>query len=265
MFKEPRIKKNNRKGGGANSLMYEKADEKKNLQFVNDLPSVTEKRSSKDSNQTLQRKTKYYKHTDQTYDFGTGKINVGDTMEVGIDPLDVPRGQSANLNKSQDKMMTAIRQRWGINGGGLVKGHLWNDNLGGSAMNYNLYPITKAANSDHLGYVENAVKKFVWQGQPVYYKVEVDANPSIKEARANFACEVREWDPYTEEKGKKLLPNTTIKSDLNDVGAYNQAYETLSGNNALRQELPQKPKKVKEPKTKVGELTVQEKTERLNQ
>ena len=219
----------------------------------------------KASREPIQLKTQILSQQDQQYNFGTGSINVGKFVEVGLDPNDMHQGQSANLNTAQDDMMSAIRSKWGITGGGLVKGHLWNDNLGGSAMNYNLYPITKAANSDHLGYVENKAKEYVWNKQPIYYRVEVDANPVITDSKADFDCEIRSWDPTTGKLGSRLFGPVTIESDLNNVGAYNEAYETYTGNTADRQKRPKKPKWAQNPKTRVGELTKQELKERQNQ
>lgn len=214
----------------------------------------------------VQLKSQVFTQQDQSYNYGTGSINVGQVMEVGLDPNDMKHGQSANLNTSQDPMMSEIRQQWGIKGGALVKGHLWNDNLGGSAMNYNLYPITKAANSDHLGYVENKAKEYIWQHQqPIYYKVEVDGTPDINSAKAEFDCEIRAWNPNTNKLGNLLFGPVTIVSDLNDVGAYNEAYETYTGNPADRQKRPKKPKWATSPKTKVGELSKQEVWDRLHQ
>lgn len=214
----------------------------------------------------VQRATKVYNDKSQTYNFGTGTVETGSVMEVGLDPKDMKEGQSANLNVSQDEMMGAIRDKYGIVGGNVVKGHLWNDNLGGSALNKNLYPITKAANADHLGFVENAVKTQIWTHQnPVYYSVEVDAEPDINDPSADFDCEVRAWDPLTEKIGKLLYPAVTIKSDLNDVGAYGEAYETYTGDEAERQKRPRKPKWAKNPKTTVGALTKLEYAERLKQ
>ncbi len=218
------------------------------------------------SDQPIQLMTQIITQQDQTYNYGTGTINVGSVMEVGLDPNHMEQGQSANLNISQDDMMDAIRGQWGIVGGGLVKGHLWNDNLGGSAMNFNLFPITKAANSDHLGYVENKAKEYIWgQKRPIYYKVEVDGTPDINNQKTDFDCEIRDWDPVTGNLGGLLFGPVTIESDLGDVGAYNEAYETYTGNPADRQKRPKKPKWATAPKTRVGELSKQEAIDRANQ
>lgn len=53
----------------------------------------------------------------------------------------------------------------------IVEGHLWNDNLGGNALNINLFPMTRAANKDHLTYVENLAKSYIYNGVPIYYNL----------------------------------------------------------------------------------------------
>lgn len=283
MYTKTEKSKENKSRAVANSLTQKKNNEKPVSEIIDNRPKAKQSaqlqtmanthitkeqqliQKTGKHNKSTQLKSKVYTQKDQTYNFGSGKINVGEIMEVGLDPTDMRQGQSANLNTSQDEMMSAIRGQWGIKGGDLVKGHLWNDNLGGEAMNYNLYPITKAANSDHLGYVENAAKELIWNKRPIYYKVEVDAKPDINEAKADFDCEIRDWDPKTGALGKHVLPPVTIESDLNNVRANNEAYETYTGYYADRQKTPKKPKWAKKPKTKVGELTKQEFIDRQNQ
>lgn len=220
---------------------------RENMQLFNYIPVAS-----------IQRKTTIFSQKGQTYNYGTGKVEVGDVVEVGLDPQDMHQGQSANLNAGQNDMMTAIRTKWGISGGDVVKGHLWNDNLGGSALNINLYPITKAANSDHLGYVENKAKECIARQIPIYYKVEVDTKPDITEPIAEFDCEIRQWNPVSGNLGNLLIEPVTVFSDLRTVHAYNEAYETYTGNDANRQKRPRLPKWLKPPKTRIGELTRQE-------
>lgn len=211
-------------------------------------------------NLPIQRLTKILSQEGQTYTYGPGKTaETGSYVEVGLDPENMLQGQSAKLNKGQDEMMECIRKRWHIVGSDLVKGHLWNDNLGGNALNRNLYPITKAANSDHLGYVENKAKEYIFNRQPIYYRVEVDATPDINEPIAEFDCEIRKWNPKKpNEIGESLFGPITIHSDLRSVHAYNEAYVTYTGEPADRQKRPRKPKWLKAPKTKVGELSKEE-------
>ena len=211
------------------------------------------------STKIIQKATKIFTQEGQQYSWNGNNTIVGDVVEVGLDPIDMIQGQSANLNNAQDDMMKAIRQYWGINGGDIVKGHLWNDNLGGSALNINLFTITRAANKDHLTYVENLAKRYIYNGFPIYYKVEVDAEPRIDKPIAEFDCEIHQWNPYKPTIiGPLLAEPITIRSDLNDVGAYNEAYETYTGYSPDKIKAPKLPKWLKRPKTKVGELTKNE-------
>lgn len=198
--------------------------------------------------------------------FGYHATEVGDLVEAKLDPNDMIQGQSACLNTSQNKMMSAIRNKWKIRGGGVVKGHLWNDNLGGSALNKNLYPITKAANKDHLEYVENVVKTHIYNRQPVFYRVKVDAKPNMNEPIAKFNCEIREWTPLNPSYiGGLLHSPVTILSDLRHVRAYNKAYETFTRQTPSKVAYPIFPQWLKRPKTKVSELSIFEKNLRAKQ
>ena len=71
-------------------------------------------RNSSQPTAAIQLQTKLLSWQDQDYNFGTGSINVGKFMEVGLDPNNMQQGQSANLNTSQDQMMAAIRNQLGI-------------------------------------------------------------------------------------------------------------------------------------------------------
>lgn len=221
-------------------------------------------------NSSIQRQT-YFNQRGQIYHWrdehnADKTTEVGKSVEVWLDPNSMIQGQSVNLNTSQDGMMGAIRYWWNISGGDVVKGHLWNDNLGGSALNNNLYPITKAANSDHLRYIENVAKDFVYKRIPIYYKVKVDANPDIRVPIAEFDCEVREWNPLQPSQIGRLLHNPiTIHSDLSNVRAYDEAYETYTGIHPTRVGNPRFPYWLRRPKTTVGELTEQEKDLRSRQ
>jgi len=205
----------------------------------------------------LQKKS-FVKNVGQTYNYGYDSITVGKKMEAWLDPSQMPHGQSANLNKAQDPMMEAIRNYWGIVGGNVVKGHLLNDNMGGTANNNNLYPITGGANKNHLNYVENALKGRVWNDQAgVYYTVTVDANPNISEPLADFDCTMREWNPKTNKLGARLLNPVSIPSDLEDVRSReddSQPFLTYDGDEAESVKRPKKPSWAKNPKTRVSEL-----------
>lgn len=213
---------------------------------------------------TVQMKTSV-NYQGQSYTYGKGETQmVGKQMEAHLDPAQPIRGQSANVNSSQNTMMTAIRSAWGINGGNLVKGHLLNDNLGGNALSSNLFPITKPANSAHLGYVENLAKQQLWEeNQGVFYKVTAYGKPSIDTAVSAFRCQIKEWDPSTKKYGKQLL-NTDIYSDLNDVkskDAYHDVYDKIN-DDPERYGNPLKPKGFHEPAKSVGALSPVEDTYR---
>lgn len=222
---------------------------------------------SSDAARVMQRES-YYKNTSQTYDYGTDEVQVGKKMEAWLHPNDMRQGQSSGLNVGQDEMMDTIRDVYGIKGNNVVKGHLLNDNLGGLALNDNLYPITGAANKNHLNYVENAVKQANWiQAKGLYYKVEVDANPTIDDPEADFDCVLKEWNPKTNDLGKDIIPPTSIPSDLEDVagkGYHLAPFNTYTGEEVNPVKRPRKPKSALKPKTKVSELTKQEKEDRLS-
>lgn len=218
------------------------------------------------NSQPLQRKSTI-KNYGQTYDYDTGTVTVGKKMQAWLDFNDIPQGQSANLNEGQTDMMDAIREYWNIVGGDVVKGHLLNDNLGGTIDNDNLYPITRGANKNHLNYVENGVKRALWidKSPGVYYKVKVDAVPDISEAKADFDCELRYWDPKKNIVGNKVMEPRTIPSNLEDVRSKDDnsvPFETYTGDDVDMISRPKKPKWALKPKTRVSELTPAEKKRR---
>lgn len=204
----------------------------------------------------LQRKT-VIDNVGQTYNYGSGTATVGKSMEAWLDPTDMPRGWSANLNNSQDAMMDAIRERWDIVGGDVVKGHLLNDNLGGTALGNNLYPITRGANKDHLSYAENAVKSRIWSKQlGMYYSVNVVGTPNVDENIAYFDCVFKEWDTAKpgDTSGKAVTPAVTVFSNLEDARATEMVWGFGHKNEPSRHKPTKRPKGFDKPKTKVGEL-----------
>jgi hypothetical protein len=268
--------RSNNYGASISSNRVEAIAQRKLQEASNKSPQVRQLKAYQDmanarnltinSNQPIQLKTQVFTQQDQTYNYDIGTVNVGSVMEVGLDPSDMKQGQSANINIGQNEMMDAIRAYWHINGGDVVKGHLLNDNLGGLALNNNLYPITRAANADHLNYVENAAKDFIWnKTKPIYYKVEVDANPHIFSGKADFKCEIRDWDPKTKNVGNLLFGPITIKSDLENVSAYNEAYDTNTGYSTDPFQRPKKPGWAIPPNKRVGDLSEQEQLDRMNQ
>ncbi len=130
----------------------------------------------------------------QNFAWNGNQTKVGHIMKAWLEPGSLVQGESANLNKDQDAMMSAIRNQYGIVGGDLVKGHLLNDNLGGKAMNNNLFPITRAANKQHLVTTENYAKEELWGNQnPIWYTVEVVGTPNINTSQHGFKVSIGSW------------------------------------------------------------------------
>ncbi|MEL6538047.1 MAG: hypothetical protein AAFQ98_21695, partial [Bacteroidota bacterium] len=102
-------------------------------------------------------------------------------------------------------------------------------------------------------------------GEPIYYKVGVDAIADIGSAKAEFDCEVKKWDPKNDTIGKNVVEPITVRSDLTNVREHDFAYETYTGDEVDRYSNPKKPSSLLNPKTRVSELTNQEKQDRMDQ
>ncbi len=136
---------------------------------------------------------------------------VGKKMEAYLDPDDKLQGESAGVNKDQDEMMWWIKSHHGIKATDAVKGHLLNDNVGGKALNVNLFPITKAANAVHLRTAENYVKNTLWdEQQGVYYRVDASIGDT-----STFDYSIQQWDP----KKNKKFGNTVDGTIYSDMGS----------------------------------------------
>jgi hypothetical protein len=209
------------------------------------------------------------KNTPQTYNFDGETVTVGKKMEAWLDPNDQLQGESANLNTSQDDMMAAIRKKYKLTGGEVVKGHLLNDNLGGVSEGKNLYPITMAANKDHLTHVENFSKDYVWGAAkiPIFYTVEVKGIPNINSSHAEFITSIQEWDIKKKghKGGKDLEPKVTVHSNLPKPKDFGQAFELgKPGVKAKKAKNPKKPKGFKRPYKRVIDLPPDRKKARLD-
>ena len=150
-------------------------------------------------------------------------VMVGTKMEAVLNKgeEDFNNGQEASKNKDQDGMMDDYRFRTGLIGNQLVKGHLLNARLGGSADNKNLFPITDGANSKHLFFVENHVKELVLNGRQVHYSV--DASPCDGEwntecREAKFECHYETVDAGPKKDKKVTIYSIINKSTKKDRG-----------------------------------------------
>ncbi len=164
-----------------------------------------------DNNDTIQMASKVT-NTGQNLSWGKNdqySTIVGKKMEAYLDPNDKLQGESANINKDQDEMMWWIKSHHGIKATDAVKGHLLNDNVGGKALNVNLFPITKAANAVHLRTAENHVKNKVWDDQQgVYYSVDATIGNT-----STFDYKIQNWNPTTDKKSGNIEEGT-IYSDM---------------------------------------------------
>jgi len=219
------------------------------------------------SHRPVQRKT-FIENRGQPCAYGSAtdpsKVAVGHTMHAWLDPANPLRGQSASVNTSQDGLMAWIKQIYPLAAGPMsVKGHLLNDNLGGTALDINLYPISKGANGKHLSTAENFVKNAVWQeGKAVKYSVEVAGSgdytgADASNAQATFKTTVSEWDDVNDQgKVGKTIYNAAILSDLGKpkdrqaIGADGTSLGNISGYGLSA---PIKPAET------VGELSTEEK------
>jgi hypothetical protein len=174
-------------------------------------------------NRTPVQAKSYVKNEGQNFTWGKHTTIVGKKMEALLDPADPVRGESANINADQTPMMDALRKHYVINGGDLVKGHLLNDNLGGKALNNNLFPITRAANKQHLMTTENYAKTQLWTHQsPIWYTVEVSGSPNAIQHTHEFNVSLGYWDMKKNVKHAAAIQGS-ITSNMGDPRDYDGA------------------------------------------
>jgi hypothetical protein len=166
-----------------------------------------------DSGHTVQAKS-VVRNYGQAFTWGPNSTIVGKKMEAWLDPNDPVQGESANINVDQSAMMDQIRHSYGIHGGDVVKGHLLNDNLGGKALNNNLFPISRAANKQHLVTTENYAKAALWTHKtPIWYTVEVGGTPDLAHGAHQFNVALGNWDMVHDVNGPAKVSGS-ITSDL---------------------------------------------------
>lgn len=175
-----------------------------------------------DNRAVVQAKS-YVKNEGQNFSWGRHTTIVGKKMHALLDPADPVQGESANINADQSPMMDALRAHYVINGGDLVKGHLLNDNLGGKALNNNLFPITRAANKLHLMTTENYAKKQLWtHHSPIWYTVEVCGKPDANQHTHEFKVALGHWDMKNNKMDAAKVQGS-ITSNMGDPRDYDGA------------------------------------------
>lgn len=207
-----------------NDVAQKKASVPLGFGFVDKQPETVaqQKFQAIHNNRFVQRKTliknegmecKYIKENKET------SVIVGKKMEAWLDPQNMYGGQIADINTSQDDLMSWIKHIFPKAIGQFsVKGHLLNDNLGGTALGNNLYPISKGANGKHLFTAENYVKQAMSENKCVMYSVEVEGSDNYTKAndsnsKATFHTKVSPWNKVSNEVGPTKY-TANIVSDL---------------------------------------------------
>jgi hypothetical protein len=168
----------------------------------------------KDCTQCVMQMKTYGQNLGQPFTYNGSQVTVGKKMWVKLDPKDKLQGQSANMNKSQDDLMEAIRDEYNLKGNEVVKGHLLNDNLGGTALDANLFPITGEANKLHLHNVESVAKEVYEHGVGLYYTVEVESDAKLKKPSSKFKVQLAHWDPAKDVIGDYMTTDMNVSSYL---------------------------------------------------
>jgi hypothetical protein len=199
------------------------------------------------------------KNQGQAFVWGPNKTMVGHHMKAWLDPKSPLQGESANINKDQTPMMDALRKHYVINGGDLVKGHLLNDNLGGKALSNNLFPITRAANKQHLVTTENYAKKELWtNSRPLWYTVDVTGVPNATKPQHAFSVALGEWNMATGKEGPKVVGGNIVSNmgDPRDMDGANPDDLDSYSAGTLREAM--KKGRALHPHTKVGTMNAAE-------
>lgn len=111
--------------------------------------------------------------------------DVGEGMEGVIGP-DHPGGTQPQQSAHQ----AAFDYLKNAYGDYFVRGHLLNGDIGGPGDAFNLYPLTKQANSLHYQNVEKQIKRWVNSDHLyVYYKIDVSHPNALEPLDADFVCE----------------------------------------------------------------------------
>ena len=148
----------------------------------------------------------------------TKNYRVGKSMTAKLDVNDPVVGTATGTNWT---WMQYLRKQYPR--AGVVRGHLLNHDLGGYAVDINLYPISTQANADHSEHVEQKVKKMLnTQGgkaaakqayKRVFYSVTVAETTAHDPSEAKFDC------AWKLEDGTGAVTKS-IESKLSHTGKY---------------------------------------------
>lgn len=111
-------------------------------------------------------------YTTQTYNFIDTRNNtnqtgiMGDKMEVIIFPKAFQNPGSSPGKYELETISNFLRFRYPVIG--FIKGHMWNQEIGGPGITQNLVPLSAAANSAHKTYAEAPLKQALTNFQTFY-------------------------------------------------------------------------------------------------
>lgn len=163
-------------------------------------------------------KYSYFDHADKT----RKEEVVGKEMKAWLDPKKVVKGSSTA--EPQKKFIQNLRKTF--RNDSMIRGHLLNHDLGGFAVNENLFPITSAANSLHKNTVEYGVKDALMKAKTnnkgVYYHVDVtgDYTDNKDEPVSTFVCEAKYLNDVekTDSYGDSILKVDVISTPKKNGG-----------------------------------------------
>ncbi|WP_190108507.1 hypothetical protein [Streptomyces cinnamoneus] len=96
-------------------------------------------------------------------DWGTfDRTGGGRSVHVTLGPGSRAPERSYGGSPPDPKECTVVNALIARDGGGWVRGHLWNDHLGGPGTSCNLTPMTSATNSQFNRGFEEPLKKMLW-------------------------------------------------------------------------------------------------------
>ncbi len=142
-------------------------------------------------------------------DGGLEEEVVGSYMSAELDPDDSYNG-SATDSDVHEQLMKSLRRRYNItNSCDLVKGHLLNHDLGGLAIQANLFPISGNANKAHSRCIEEPLKKYLYSGNKCIYTVRAVNNNTGEDNVCKddfFKCNIMDED------GKQLFSGNVVSN-----------------------------------------------------